>query len=60
MAAPRSVSDRDGTDTGHGRHSTHSLTAAIGELLNPFRILLGNRALTWLVLAFAAVTTAEW
>jgi len=30
------------------------------RLTEPFRILLGNRSLTWLLAAFAALTIAEW
>jgi CRP-like cAMP-binding protein len=31
-----------------------------GRLVGPLRILLGNRSLTWLVVAFAGLTIAEW
>ena len=31
-----------------------------GRLVEPLRILLDNRALTWLVVGFAAMTLAEW
>jgi len=35
-------------------------TAGIGRLVEPLRILLGNRSLAWLVVAFAGLTAAEW
>ena len=34
--------------------------AGFGRLVEPLRILLDNRSLTWLVLAFAGMTLAEW
>ncbi len=32
----------------------------LGQLVEPLRILLDNRSLTWLMLAFAGLTLAEW
>ena len=32
----------------------------LGRLVEPFRILLDNRSLTWLLGAFGAMTLAEW
>ncbi len=34
--------------------------AWFGQLVEPLRILLDNRSLTWLMLAFAGLTLAEW
>ncbi len=34
--------------------------AGFGHLVEPLRILLDNRSLTWLVVAFAGITLAEW
>ena len=34
--------------------------AGLGRLAAPLRTLFGNRSLTWLLVAFAAVTIAEW
>ncbi len=58
--APRQVSDngsgghrrRQGTLSSHGN--------ALDRLVDPLRILFGNRSLTWLVVAFAGLTIAEW
>ncbi len=58
--APRQVSDDD-TASKKRRHWTLSSHAgALDRLVDPLRILFGNRSLTWLVVAFAALTMAEW
>jgi CRP-like cAMP-binding protein/predicted MFS family arabinose efflux permease len=36
------------------------ISAGPGRLAEPVQILLGNRSLTWLVVAFGALTIAEW
>jgi len=47
----------------NGRRRHRSATGplvGLGRLTDPLRILIGNRSLTWLVIAFAGVTIAEW
>jgi CRP-like cAMP-binding protein len=39
---------------------TRRSSAAGGRLVEPLRILLDNPSLTWLLVAFAAMTVAEW
>ncbi|MGD0440314.1 MAG: cyclic nucleotide-binding domain-containing protein [Acidimicrobiales bacterium] len=34
--------------------------ASFGRLVEPLRVLFGNRSLRWLVIGFAAMTLAEW
>jgi CRP-like cAMP-binding protein len=36
------------------------ISAGPGRLAEPLQILLGNRSLTWLVVAFGTLTIAEW
>ncbi|MGA2529154.1 MAG: cyclic nucleotide-binding domain-containing protein [Acidimicrobiales bacterium] len=40
--------------------NTHRPIAGFGRLVEPIRILFDNRALTWLVVGFGAMTLAEW
>jgi len=47
-------------DAGGCRHGRLRAALGPGGLTAPFRAIAGNRSLSWLVLAFAAVSVAEW
>jgi CRP-like cAMP-binding protein len=48
------------TSSGRRRREPTRGSTGPGRLVEPVRILLGNRSLTWLVAAFAVLTIAEW
>lgn len=46
--------------TADRRRDSSGLDRGFGQLLDPLRVLTANRALAWLLIAFGAVTIAEW
>ena len=54
------ASERDRAGSRWRRRDAPQSSTGPGRLVEPLRILLGNRSLTWLVAAFAALTLAEW
>jgi CRP-like cAMP-binding protein len=54
------ASERERTST-RGRHDNlRGISTGPKKLAEPLQILLGNRSLTWLVVAFGMLTIAEW
>jgi CRP-like cAMP-binding protein len=42
------------------RAGSRGISLGIGRVVEPIGVLFGNRSLTWMVTAFAALTVAEW
>jgi CRP-like cAMP-binding protein len=54
------ASEREEASTRQRRGAFRRISAGSGRLAEPLQILLGNRSLTWLVVAFGTLTIAEW
>jgi CRP-like cAMP-binding protein len=54
------VSDGTTTDRQERPREASGRDRGFGQLLDPLRVLLANRSLAWLLIAFGAMTVAEW
>jgi CRP-like cAMP-binding protein len=60
ISAPTQVSDGKTVDRQRRPREASGRDHRFGQLLDPLRVLIANRSLAWLLIAFGAVTVAEW
>ena len=54
------MSDGETADQQRRPRGSSERDRAFGQLLDPLRVLIANRSLAWLLIAFGAMTIAEW
>ena len=58
--APMCASKRERASSRRRHKNLPRISTGPGRLAEPLEILLGNRSLTWLVVALGTLTIAEW